>query len=335
MNTFQQNNFPQIKSLVDLASIPVAEKLLENPSYYNLFDVANTTLKEKQIDNTKLPQDLKAPVFSALSKLLTQRVGQILKSDPLLEGISLNTDDHFTIRNSIRQQREGREGRVEFAQGIFFGSAIAMFGVCIVLGQVALTSSDPRSYAARIVIGVAIPCSWAMNKLSGYLQRHNVAFPQSSLMPELSRLLDIIYGIIEVIEKNDEKDIRIEHTSEVAIYDLTYLKELFNLDSLNGNGNYSYSQGKIREILIEFDRLSERFDSELYTKMLEYVFKKLSSKLKTELVEVKVERPAVATHSGCQFLPPPKPVVGLKKVEQLSEIKINETLPAATRRKLI
>jgi hypothetical protein len=70
------------------------------------------------------------------------------------------------------------------------------------------------------------------------------------------------------------------------------------------------------------------FAPEFYKEVLGSAVCKIASELHNtsdELVEVIVEKPVVSTHTGCQFLPPPKPVVALKRDEQMTEIKIDET----------
>jgi hypothetical protein len=327
MNAFQQNHFPKIESLVDLASIPVAEKLFGNPSYYKLV-------------YKKLPVELKAFVFSALSKLLTKRVHTLLRADHPLQGISLFTNDNIVTREDVSRSKYKLMSRLLTAGAATFLSIMQDYLIPKAKEVVSMDVLLPivlvltASYVVCAGFGPDIP-----DKLS----------PQRQLIPELTQLLNIIQGIVQSMTSNEMKDVP-QNVSEAP--ELISLKRIFNDPiPVNSDGNYSYSREQFRNILIDFNALSKKFTPEFYQAVLVQVFDKLKSeseiddiaykeildhlvyKTPAELVEVKVDKPVVATHSGCQFLPPPKPVIALKRKEQLTEIKITEATPTAIHRK--
>jgi hypothetical protein len=327
MNVFQQNqpeqNYPEIKSLVDLASIPIAQKLFSNPSYYNNF------LKD-------LPWELKAPISLALSKVLTEKMEYMLSEDHALQGFSFfKKYPRIVTRDSINERRIKTEKALKAITMVlaFVVAALCALGI----GHLKTTSSEKALLGLGLMVAIVIFGFISYLLIRPASQAPDKRPPQSSLIPELSRLVGIIHKTIECVEQSmvnlpkeienvrdaikklpqeiieklpieivgmykaikklppkiindlsdeDRKSLTkikrelkiIEGILKVDEEGLMCLKGLFNLDSLNGSGNYSFSREQFRNILMDFHALSKKFTPELYTVVLGDAFCKLDDR---------------------------------------------------------
>jgi hypothetical protein len=331
MNAYEQNPAEQheseIKSLAHLARTKITENILRNPSYYKL-------------NYKELPVELKTSIFSPLPKLLTESVDNMLRA---LQGSYFN-GDRIATSHDIRSSKEK------------LGQKIMIMGtpISLMINYYLWPKLEEFVSPYFLVFGImpVMVVSYLKCTLNFAPNVLDTLSPQRQLIAELSRLVNIIDEIVQVVKKIVGNDFNesIEDLLDAAAFlpetseDLPeaikhmckdasgrevkflilFAKEL----NILLTGDHNYSREQYREILLGFNNLSERFAPEFYKEVLGSAVCKIASELHNtsdELVEVIVEQPVVSTHAGCQFLPPPKPVVGLKKAEQLTGIEIDKT----------